>query len=125
MLFLKPEVVATGVRQAPAVVGHEAADLVALAQKPDWPGYFGTPAIASVEAGRRKMDGLATAAVDAALKAIDGTLPATAGRVVDQDAADPEFDRVTRASLEHDRQVEKREMDWLASGSRTASRGPR
>jgi hypothetical protein len=44
----------------------------------DWPGYFGTPAIARVEAGRRKMDGLAAAAVDAALKALDGLLPATA-----------------------------------------------
>jgi creatinine amidohydrolase/Fe(II)-dependent formamide hydrolase-like protein len=125
MLFLKPEVVATGVHQAPAVVGHEPADLVALAQKPGWPGYFGTPAIANVEAGRRKMDGLAAAAVEAALKAIDGTLPATAARVVDQAAADPAFDRVTKASLEHDRQVEQIELNWLASVSHTASKSPR
>jgi hypothetical protein len=98
---------------------------VALAQKPGWPGYFGTPAIANVEAGRRKMDGLAAAAVEAALKAIDGTLPATAARVVDQAAADPAFDRVTKASLEHDRQVEQIELNWLASVSHTASKSPR
>jgi len=125
MLFLKPEVVAARVHEAPAVVGHEPADLVALAQKPDWPGYFGTPAIANVEAGRRKMDGLAAAAVDAALKALDGLLPATPARVVDQDAADPVFERVTQASLEHDRQVEKTEGDWLASASRAAPQGRR
>ena len=66
------------------------------------------------------MDALAAAAVDAALKALDGLLPATAARVVDQDAADPAFERVTKASLEHDRHVEKTEMDWLASASRAA-----
>jgi hypothetical protein len=27
--------------------------------------------------------------------------------------------RITDASLEHDRQVEKREMDWLAAASHT------
>jgi creatinine amidohydrolase/Fe(II)-dependent formamide hydrolase-like protein len=125
MMYLKPDVVGKRVHQAQAIVGHEPADLVALAQKPDWPGYFGTPAIAGVEAGRRKMDGLAAAAVEAALEAIDGTLPAAASRVVDESAADPAFSRVTRASLEHDRQVEKTEMDWLLSGSRTAPQGPR
>ena len=114
MLFLKPDLVGTAVDHASAVVGHEPADLVALANKPDWPGYFGTPAIAHVAAGRRKMEGLAAAAVNAALKALDGTLPATAPRVADQGTADPVFARITDASLEHDRQVEKDEMDWLA-----------
>ena len=117
MLFLKPDLVGTSVHEAPSVIGHEPADLAALAGKPDWPGYFGTPAIANVEAGRRKMEGLAAAAVDAALKALDGSLPADAPRVVDQDAADPVFARITDASLEHDRQVEKNEMDWLAAAS--------
>jgi hypothetical protein len=117
MLFLKPDLVGTSVHQAPAVVGHDPADLVALANKSGWPGYFGTPAIANVAAGRSKMEGVAAAAVDAALKALDGTLPATAPRVVDQDAADPVFARITDASLAHDRQVEKTEMDWLAATS--------
>jgi hypothetical protein len=125
MLFLKPDLVGTAVHDAPAVIGHEPADLVLLARKPDWPGYFGTPAIANVAAGRRKVDGLAAAAVDAALKALDGRLPATAPRVVDQDAADPVFEQVADASLEHDRQVEKNEMDWLAAASRAANRGRR
>jgi hypothetical protein len=115
MLFLKPDLVGSAVHRAPAVVGHEPADLVALAQQPDWPGYFGTPAIANVAAGRSKMDGLAAAAVDAALKALDGTLAPTAPRVVDQDAADPVFRQITDASLEHDQQVEKTEMDWLTT----------
>ena len=87
----------------------------------DWPGYFGTPAIGNVAAGRRKMDGLAAAAVDAALKALDGTLPATAPRVADRAAADPVFEQITDASLENDRQVEKNEMDWLAATSRAVS----
>jgi len=125
MLFLKPDLVAAAVHHAPAVVGHEPADLVALAHQPDWPGYFGTPSIANAVAGQRKMEGLAAAAVDAALKALDGTLPATAPRVVDEDAADPVFARITEMSLEHDRQVEKSETEWLASGSRSTPTGLR
>lgn len=118
MLFLKSDLVGAAVHQAPAVVAHDPADLVALARKPDWPGYFGTPAIANVTAGRRKMEGLAAAAVDAALKTLDGTLPAPARHVVDQASADPTFQQITDASLEHDRQVEKSELDWLAAASR-------
>lgn len=118
MLFLKPELVAAGVRTAPAVVGHEPADLVSLAQKADWPGYFGTPSMATTEAGRRKMDGLATAATDVALKMLDGTLSPTAARVVDQEAAEPTFKRVWDASLEHDRLLERKEADWLAHAKR-------
>src|SRR5262245_22078643 len=125
MLFLRPGLVAAAFHHAPAVVGHEPADLVALAHKPDWPGYFGTPSIANAAAGQRKMEGLAAAAVDVALKALDGTLPATAPRVVDQDAADPVFEQITDASLEHDRQIEKTETEWLASRSRSTLQGGR
>src|SRR5262245_2522646 len=125
MLFLKPDLVAASVHQAPPIVGRDPADLVALAHKPDWPGYFGTPAIANVAAGRRKMEGLAAAAVDAALKALQGTLAATAPRIVDEDAADPVFQQITAASLDHDRQVEKNEVDWLAAASRASTGGRR
>jgi len=118
MLFLKPDLVGTAVHQAPAIVAHDPADLVALAHKPDWPGYFGTPAIANITAGRRKMEGLAEAAADAALKALEGTLPATARRVAEQGAADPAFQQITDASLEHDGRVEKSELDWLATAPR-------
>ena len=124
MLFLKPELVAAAVHHAPAIVGHEPADLVALAHKSDWPGYFGTPAIANATAGQRKMDGLAAAAVEAAMKALNGTLPATTPRVVDQEAADPVFEQITEASLEHDRQIEKREADWLMGAGSTSRAGP-
>jgi len=124
MLFLKPGLVAAAVHHAPAIVGHEPADLVALAHKSDWPGYFGTPAIANATAGQRKMDGLAAAAVEAAMKALNGTLPATTPRVVDQEAADPVFEQITEASLEHDRQIEKREADWLMGAGSTSHAGP-
>jgi hypothetical protein len=106
------------VRTAPAVVAHEPADLVRLAHKADWPGYFGTPAIATREAGRRKMDGLAAAAIDVALKMLDGKLSPSAARVVDQDAAEPTFKRLWDTSLAHDRLLEKKEADWLSNAGR-------
>jgi creatinine amidohydrolase/Fe(II)-dependent formamide hydrolase-like protein len=118
MVFLKPELVAAGVHTAPAVVAHQPSDLVALARKADWSGYFGMPTIATREAGRRKMDGLAAAATDVALRMLDGTLSPTAARVVDQAAAEPTLKGVWDASLEHDRLLEKKEADWLAHANR-------
>jgi len=114
LLFLKPELVAAGWHTAPAVVAHEPADLVSLARQSGWPGYFGTPAIATTEAGRRKMDGLAAAAIEVALNMLDGTLSPSAARVVDQVAEVPAFKSLWDASLEHDRLLEKKEADWLA-----------
>jgi hypothetical protein len=35
------------------------------------------------------------------------------------------FEQITDASLEHDRQVEKNETDWLAAASRAATGGGR
>jgi creatinine amidohydrolase len=113
MLFLRPGLVASGVRTAPPVVGKDLADLVALAKKTDWPGYFGTPAIADAGAGSRAMNATAQAAIDAALKVLAGAPDAALPRIWDALAEDPAVRQVIEASSEHERQVERAETDWL------------
>jgi hypothetical protein len=39
--------------------------------------------------------------------------PAHAPRIADQDLSDPTFEQVIDASLEHDRQIGKKEAAWL------------
>ena len=113
LLFLRPDLVAPGIRSAPAVVSRDSAELVATAQKPGWTGYFGTPAIATREAGRRAMNAIAQAAVDLVLKVLNGG-SAQGPRVAERPMSDPAFRRVMEAALEHEGQIERRQAEWLA-----------
>jgi hypothetical protein len=88
------------------------AELVATAKKPNWTGYFGTPAIATPEAGRRAMNAIAQAAVDVVLNVLDGS--DRRPRVANRPTSDPAFSRVVEAALEHERQIERKQAEWLA-----------
>jgi creatinine amidohydrolase/Fe(II)-dependent formamide hydrolase-like protein len=115
MLFLEPGLVRPEVATAPGVVATDLRNMVELARAPDWPGYFGTPAIASPEAGRRAMEGMADAAVDHALRALDGTLELKDGdRVAARVSGVPELQRPLDAAARHEREVEAKEAAWLA-----------
>ena len=72
ILFLRPDLVAPGYRQAPPQIGHSFPDLVKLAQARDWPGYFGTPHRASAAAGARAWKLLSDSAVGLAMRILDG-----------------------------------------------------
>jgi hypothetical protein len=85
-----------------------------LASKRDWPGYVGTPAIANAAAGKRAMNAIAQAAIDAAVKVLDGEPDGAWPRVWDALAGRPDVRQVIDASLEHERQVERRQSAWLA-----------
>jgi len=113
LLFLRPNLVAPGIRSAPAVVSRDFAELVATARKPEWTGYFGTPAIARPEAGRRAMNAIAQAAVELVLKVLDGG-SAQGPRVADRPTSDPAFRRVIESALEHEGQIERKQAEWLA-----------
>jgi len=114
LLFLRPDLVRADVGSAPAVVGHNFADLVTLASHADWPGYWGTPAIATPAAGARAMIAVAQAAVDVALKVLDGAPDAGLTRVADLLAGDPDINRLTTTSLERERQAGQRQSDWAS-----------
>jgi creatinine amidohydrolase/Fe(II)-dependent formamide hydrolase-like protein len=113
LLFLRPDLVAPSYRSAAPVVGKDFPALVSLAGQPDWPGYFGTPAIANATAGDRAMRALAQAAIDAALKVLDGAPDARLPRVWGVESADPEVKPAIDRSLQHEQQIESRETEWL------------
>jgi len=113
LLFLRPDLVASGIRSAPAVVSRDLAELLATAQKPNWKGYFGTPAISTSDIGSRAMNAIAQAAVDVVVRVLEGGSD-QGPRVADRLTSDPAFGRVVEAALEHERQIERRQVEWLA-----------
>jgi len=113
LLFLRPDLVSPTFRTSPPVTGRNMAELVALAKTKEWPGYFGTPSIATAAAGSRAMIAIAQAAVDVAVEILNGTADSEMSRVADL-AADPAFKPLVDQSLEHDRSAEQRQAAWLA-----------
>jgi hypothetical protein len=93
-------------------------DVVAMARRPDWPGYFGTPAIGNAAAGSRGMNAIAQSAVDAVRRLLNGEDLDTLTRAADQAAANAAFKRLTDASLDHERHIEEKHRAWLDAHKR-------
>ena len=89
ILFLRPDTVAGDWKTAPPLVSRSMDDVVAIARRPDWPGYFGTPAIANAAAGSRGMNAIAQSAVDAVRRLLNGEELGMLPRAADQLAANP------------------------------------
>jgi hypothetical protein len=59
------------------------------------------------------MNAIAQAAVDLVLNVLDGG--STQGSLVaDRPTSDPAFRRVVEAALEHELQIERKQVEWLA-----------
>jgi creatinine amidohydrolase len=72
LLFLQPDLVHPGFQNAKPLTARSWADLWQIARADDWPGYFGSPRLASREYGEARMQARATVMTDYALKILDG-----------------------------------------------------
>lgn len=111
LLFLKPEFVPASYLSAQSLTGSNFADLVRIAKTEGWPGYFGAPRLATAAMGAQEF-ALSSQTLNAiALQILDGLDSRKIPRYADE--MDP-LDVVGEdAELQHEREVEKRELDWL------------
>ena len=109
ILYLRPALVPAAIRNAAVVTATSAADLGRLTAAPDWPGYFGSPRLASAARGARVFEACAENAVGTGLKILDGFDHRSLPRFADRAVADP----VTENSLAYERQVEAKQKKWL------------
>jgi hypothetical protein len=113
ILFLRPDLVSPGFRQAPPQTGSDWADLERLARVPDWPGYFGSPRLATASYGVGSMNS-DTPLVDLALKILDGFDDRQVPRMTDVAAKTPANIGIDRDALEREATIERRQREWLA-----------
>src|SRR5262249_7143124 len=111
LLFLKPEFVPEGYRSAPSLTGANFADLVRIAQGQGWPGYFGAPRFATAAMGAQEFTRSSQNLNAMALKILDGLDFRKIPRYTDE--MDPLNVAGEAAELEHERAIEKRQLDWL------------
>jgi creatinine amidohydrolase/Fe(II)-dependent formamide hydrolase-like protein len=111
MLFLKPELVHDEYRAAPPQSAFAIADLPSVAAVPSWPGYFGSPRLASARIGAEILRRIWEDSADLALKVLDGfdprSLPNTA-------AADGAFKVLDDNLMRRSDVTEQRQRNWLS-----------
>ncbi len=67
MLAVRPDLVDPAYKQARPLTGHNFDDLTRIGKAPDWPGYFGSPRLASKEFGDEWMRSVAKADAEYAM----------------------------------------------------------
>jgi creatinine amidohydrolase/Fe(II)-dependent formamide hydrolase-like protein len=117
IMFVAPAAVKPEIAQAPSVTGKDFADLVRIAEQPNWPGYFGAPRFAAPEIGERVLRAQAAKLGEIALAILDGKeWPQERFHV--EDSMDPEDVKISRATEAVDAAIEKRQRAWLARRKR-------
>lgn len=113
MLHLQPQLVAPGYRSAAVVTGATPQDSVATAKRADWPGYLGSPRLATAAMGERIWRSFSSAAVEQMLKIVDGADPSQFPRYGDLLWKNPVYQEWIRAGEARDRERHMRQQTWL------------
>jgi len=114
MLHLKPELVAPGYKQAKAVTGQTMAESFSAARAADWPGYLGSPRLATAAIGKKIWDSFAAAAIEHMLAVLNGADPAQFQRYADLLEKNPLYQQWIAATTARDEALEAKERAWLA-----------
>jgi hypothetical protein len=113
-MALRPDLVSPSVTGAPAVTGKSVADLMRIARRADWPGYFGAPALASAALGEREVAAFVTPRVALALRILDGVDERTLPRYATMMATVPGIADIEKASAARDARIARVQQQWLA-----------
>ena len=114
MLHLRPDLVVPEYRTALVVTGHSLQESFDAAKKSDWPGYLGSPRLASAEVGGRIWRSFAAAATEQTLKILDGADPRSIRRYSDILEGMPLYQGWIKASMEQEKRRESAQRVWLS-----------
>jgi creatinine amidohydrolase len=113
LLYLRPELVDKGYRQAPPIAGDSYESAMETAKRPGWTGYLGSPRLATADWGRRIWTALSDSAAEHALKILNGVDPSQYPRYADLLGKNRWYSHWIRAAEEHDREQENKQRRWM------------
>ena len=111
LLFLRPDLVNPAYKNAPPITPRDAKHRLEIAKAESWPGYFGSPRLASAAFGAKAWRIASSGTIDLALKILDGFDYRQPPRRVDTTRA-PE-PAPLRAFREHIQKMERQQQEWL------------
>lgn len=116
ILFIRPDLVSPGFVQAAAHAGRGWSDLVEIGRRDGWPGYFGSPRLATAARGAMLMKARSKELTDLALAILDGLDPRQLQSRLDVGAfaaSDPGRARYEAESKHHEAEIEGKKRAWL------------
>jgi len=114
MLYLQADLVAPAYKTAPAVTGTTLQESFDAAKPASWPGYLGSPRLATASLGQRIWESFAAVASEQMLKMLDGADPAAVPRYADLLEKNPIYQEGwIKPAAAHDEQLEAKEKEWL------------
>lgn len=113
VMFVRPDLVPPGVGSAAPQTGRSWNDLVRLAQAPEWPGYFGSPRLATAAYGAADITTFTKAMTAVALKILDGADERQFPRMTDFMTKSGANVGIDRDALERERRIQQKQLEWL------------
>lgn len=118
MLAIRPDLVSPAYKSAKPIASDRFEDLILLAQRPEWLGYFGSPRLASAKKYRSGWGRAETELISTALKILDGKAPKVPERMADVLSADPAEQQLSKHSLEHESTLKAKQDAWLRNAKK-------
>jgi creatinine amidohydrolase/Fe(II)-dependent formamide hydrolase-like protein len=118
LLHLRPNLVSPTYKEAPVVTGHSLRESFEVAKAVDWPGYLGSPRLASARLGEAIWKSFVAAAVEHARKILDGDGPERFQRYADLLEKDPLYQGWIKEAAHHTDRLEAKQLPWLRKNAR-------
>ena len=115
MLYLQPKLVAPDYKQAPIRTGATLDASMQVAHEADWPGYVGSPRLATRAIGERIWKALSAAAAEYTNKMLDGEDPAPIKRYGDLLGGVPAYVKVDDGARASEAAIARKQAEWLKS----------
>lgn len=115
ILHLQPELVKDTYRDLAPLRAESPGDIRQIAESDGWPGYIGSPRLASAEFGKQSWESTSDGLIDLALEILDGLSPRRLPRQADFMSMVPAFRAVNKAALERDAAIKRQQQEWLES----------
>lgn len=113
ILFLRPDLVQPAYRSAQPQAGSNWRQLVDKGTNADWPGYFGSPALATAARGAALVQADAQDLSDLAIRILDGFDDRSLQRRADGQLIDGAIREYNEAADEHARAIQEKQSAWL------------
>jgi creatinine amidohydrolase/Fe(II)-dependent formamide hydrolase-like protein len=120
MLFLRPDLVAPTYKQAPVVTGRSLTESFDVAKAASWPGYLGSPRLASAAFGEKIWNSFVAAATGQTMKILEGPDPAAFPRYADDLEKNPLYRAWINAATARDERLEAKQRAWIRTKSKAA-----
>lgn len=105
ILFLQPKLLDAEYKSAPPIAAQNREQLVKIAKADDWPGYFGSPRLATAAFGAKYWKEYSSRVIDLALRILDGFDYRQMKHVKETP--------VSERALKHERDIERKQSEWL------------